>query len=68
MCLLDLSHKNPFYSVMLDSSLLDIARIFGQACGIHRVNVVGDDGRVKGIISKSDIGRFLLSKVNRSNI
>ncbi len=48
---------------MMDSSLSDIATIFGQSFGIHRVNVVGEDGRVKGVISQSDIARFLLSKV-----
>lgn len=49
---------------MMDSSLLDIAKIFGQSFGVHRVNVVDENGKVKGIISQSDIGRFLLSKVS----
>lgn len=56
----DLSHKNPFYSVFMDSTLMDVATIFGESNGVHRVNVVDEDGKVKGIISQSDIGRHLL--------
>lgn len=52
----------------MSSSLLEIARIFGQSFGVHRVNIVDDTGRVKGIVSQSDIGRFLLSKVNKCSL
>jgi len=48
----------------MNSTLLEIAEIFGQSFGVHRVNIVDDSGRVNGIISQSDIGRFLLSKVS----
>lgn len=42
---------------------MDVAVIFGQSNGIHRVNVVDESGRVQGIISQSDLGRYILSKV-----
>lgn len=58
----DLSNKNPFYSVYMDSTLVDVAEIFGQSNGVHRVNIVDENGKVQGIISQSDLGRYLLSR------
>lgn len=58
----DLSHKNPFYSVLLESTLMDVAKLFGESRGIHRVNVVDEAGRVQGIISQSDLGRHLFGR------
>lgn len=57
----DLSNKNPFYSVFMDSTLMDVAEIFGESNGVHRVNVVDENGKVQGIISQSNLGRYLLS-------
>lgn len=59
---LDLSHKNPFYSVMLESPLSAAIELLSQDNGVHRLNVVDGDGRVRGILSQSDIVKFLLSK------
>lgn len=54
----DLSHRNPFLSVV-DSSPLSVAiDILGQQ-GVHRVNVLGEDGRVKGVLSQTDVVHFL---------
>lgn len=59
---LDLSHKNPFYSVMLESPLSAAIEILSADNGVHRLNVVNGDGRVKGILSQTDIVKFLISK------
>ena len=62
LCLLDLSHKNPFYSVMLESPLSSAIEILSSDNGVHRLNVVDGNGRVKGILSQTDIVNFLISK------
>lgn len=64
--IVDLSRKNPFYSVMLHSSLEAAISVFSKNYGIHRINVVNEQGRVCGLLSKTDIVRFLLSKVPQS--
>lgn len=58
----DLSHRNPFYSVLEASPLSAAIDILGKN-GVHRVNVVGDDGKVKGVLSQTDIARFLVKNV-----
>lgn len=58
----DLSHKNPFYSVMLESPLSAAIDILATDNGVHRINVVDSNGRVRGILSQTDVVRFLLSK------
>ena len=58
----DLSHRNPFYSVREESPLADAVDILGKS-GVHRVNVVGANGRVKGVLSQSDVVRFLDKRV-----
>ena len=58
----DLSRKNPFYSVMVHSSLEAVVEIFASNLGIHRINVVNNEGRVQGLLSKTDVIRFLLAK------
>lgn len=65
---LDLSRKNPFYSVMTHSSLEAVVEIFSSNLGIHRINVVNNQGRVEGLLSKTDVVRFLLSKVGGESI
>lgn len=60
---IDLSRKNPFYSVMMHSSLEAAVDIFSSNLGIHRINVMNDQGRVAGLLSKTDLIRFLLSKI-----
>lgn len=59
---LDLSHKNPFYSVMLESPLSAAIDILSADNGVHRLNVVDGDGKVRGILSQTDIVKFLISK------
>lgn len=61
--IVDLSRKNPFYSVMAHSSLQAVIEIFSSNLGIHRINVMDENGRVQGLLSKTDIVRFLLSNV-----
>jgi len=59
----DLSRKNPFYSVMPESPLLTAVEVFAENEGIHRVNVMDStSGRVVGVLSQTDIVRFLASK------
>lgn len=62
--LVDLSHKNPFYSVMMESPLSAALDILATDNGVHRINVVDANGRVKGILSQTDIVKFLLSKAH----
>lgn len=49
---------------MTHSSLEAVMEIFSSSLGIHRINVVNNQGRVEGILSKTDIVRFLLSKLD----
>jgi CBS domain-containing protein len=58
----DLSHRNPFYSVREESPLADAVEILGKS-GVHRVNVLGNDGRVKGVMSQTDVVLFLDKQV-----
>ena len=58
----DLSHHNPFYSVLEASPLSTAIDILGKN-GVHRMNVLGDDGKVKGVLSQTDIVRFLIKHV-----
>lgn len=48
---------------MTHSSLEAVVEIFSSNLGIHRINVVNNQGRVEGLLSKTDVVRFLLSKV-----
>ena len=47
----------------MEESPLEVAiDILGSVQGIHRINVMHPDGRVTGIISQTDIIRFIASK------
>ena len=59
---IDLSHKNPFYSVMLESPLSAAIEILSADNGVHRLNVVDGEGKVRGILSQTDIVKFLIAK------
>lgn len=58
----DLSRKNPFYSVMEESPLEVALDILGSVQGIHRINVMNSGGAVTGILSQTDILRFIASR------
>lgn len=49
---------------MAHSSLHSVIEIFSSNLGIHRINVMNDQGRVHGLLSKTDVVRFLLSKAD----
>ncbi|CEI94059.1 hypothetical protein RMCBS344292_08282 [Rhizopus microsporus] len=53
----DLSQKNPFYSILPEATLLSAVEEF--AYGIHRVCVLNPDGSIKGILSQSNVARYL---------
>ncbi|KAJ8659050.1 hypothetical protein O0I10_005088 [Lichtheimia ornata] len=53
----DLSRKNPFYSILPESTLLSAIEEF--ACGTHRVCVLEPSGEVKGILSQSTVIEYL---------
>jgi CBS domain-containing protein len=56
----DLSRKNPFYSVIPESSLrvaIDVMK-----SGIHRLNVMNESSQIVGVLSQTDILRFIASK------
>ncbi|CAG8832564.1 36999_t:CDS:2, partial [Racocetra persica] len=54
--LANLSKKNPFYSVLPETSLLQVVELFGS--GTHRVAVVDADGILKGILTQSRFARI----------
>jgi CBS domain-containing protein len=54
----DLSHRNPFLSVNQDSPLSYAIDILGKN-GVHRLSVLGADKRVVGVLSQTDILRFI---------
>ncbi|KAI9101263.1 hypothetical protein DFS34DRAFT_464154 [Phlyctochytrium arcticum] len=56
----DLSHKNPFLSVMAETRILQIAELFSR--GIHRVAVMNDE--LQGIISQSTVIQYLYANVS----
>lgn len=47
---------------MAESPLMAAVDILAADNGVHRLNVVCADGRVKGILSQTDIIRLLVSK------
>jgi hypothetical protein len=49
---------------MSHTSLEAVVEIFASNLGIHRINVVNNEGRVQGLLSKTDVIRFLLSKID----
>jgi CBS-domain-containing membrane protein len=53
----DLSRSNPYYSVMPETSLLQVAEIFSK--GIHRVAVTDGAGGLKGILTQSNFIHYL---------
>lgn len=57
----DLSHKNPFYSVFEETTLLQAVETFAQ--GTHRVAVVSQNNELKGILSQSTIVSFLYKNI-----
>lgn len=57
----DLSHRNPFYSVTADTSLLEAMQVFGK--GVHRVAVMSNSGDLLGILTQSNVANFLYGKL-----
>ncbi|KAI9017332.1 hypothetical protein BC832DRAFT_544253 [Gaertneriomyces semiglobifer] len=58
----DISNRNPFYSVIEETPLLQLAELFSR--GIHRVTVV-DGENLKGIISQSTLVKYLYGNARR---
>lgn len=58
----DLSRKNPFYSVPVQATLAAAVEILAESFGVHRVNVLGENERVQGVLSQSDVVRFLVQQ------
>jgi hypothetical protein len=48
---------------MTHSSLEAVVEIFASNLGIHRINVVNNKGRVAGLLSKTDVVKFIYSHV-----
>ena len=59
----DLSRRDPFYSVMPETTLLNVMDVFSK--GIHRVAVIDADGTLKGVISQSAVVKFLRENMER---
>ncbi|TPX55800.1 hypothetical protein PhCBS80983_g05009 [Powellomyces hirtus] len=58
----DISHKNPFYSVLEQTHLLQVAELFSST--IHRVAVMDSNG-LKGIISQSTVIQYLYKNIEK---
>ncbi|KAJ3168839.1 cell separation during budding [Geranomyces variabilis] len=58
----DISHRNPFYSVMEQTHLLQVAELFSST--IHRVAVMNDTG-LKGIVSQSTVIQYLYKNIEK---
>ncbi|KAJ3021577.1 cell separation during budding [Thoreauomyces humboldtii] len=59
----DISQKNPFYSVLPQTHLLQLAELF--AGSVHRVAVV-EDSNLRGIISQSTVISYLYKHIEKS--
>jgi CBS domain-containing protein len=61
----DMSMRDPFYSLLPESSLLQALEILGREDGVRRVAITGGSSGISllGILSQSDIIRFLASHV-----
>ncbi|KAH8555459.1 hypothetical protein BGW37DRAFT_477287 [Umbelopsis sp. PMI_123] len=58
----DLSRKNPFYSILPETTLLSVVEEF--ACGTHRVAVTKPDGDIQGMLSQSTVINFLFKNMH----
>lgn len=59
--LTNFSQRNPFKTVTYSSSLMEVAKLFGE--GIHRVAVMNQENqRIENVISQSDLIRFLTKR------
>ena len=56
--LVDISGKNPFYSVLPDCSIIVALELLSNA-GIHRVNIMNEEGEITGLLSQSDILNYI---------
>jgi len=59
----DISQKNPFYSVLPETSLLQVVELFGS--GTHRAVVVDADSNLKGILTQSKVIDYLYQNVTK---
>ncbi|RIA95838.1 hypothetical protein C1645_688553 [Glomus cerebriforme] len=59
----DLSNRNPFYSVLPETSLLQVVELFGS--GTHRVAILDADGNMKGILTQSKVVNYLYQNVTK---
>ncbi|KAJ3182626.1 cell separation during budding [Geranomyces variabilis] len=58
----DISQRNPFYSVIEQTHLLQVAALFSST--IHRVAVMNDAG-LRGIISQSTVIQYLYKNIEK---
>ncbi|KAJ2451785.1 cell separation during budding [Coemansia sp. RSA 2336] len=52
----DLSHLNPFYSVVPETTVAQVAQVFAK--GAHRVAVMESERGIRGILSQARVVRF----------
>ncbi|KAI9474379.1 hypothetical protein BX667DRAFT_470077 [Coemansia mojavensis] len=52
----DLSHLNPFYSVVPETTVAQVAQVFAK--GAHRVAVMESERAIRGILSQARVVRF----------
>ncbi|KAJ1719506.1 cell separation during budding [Coemansia erecta] len=52
----DMSHVNPFYSVLPETTVAQVAGVFAK--GAHRVAVMENERRIRGILSQTRVVRY----------
>ncbi|KAJ2081349.1 cell separation during budding [Coemansia sp. RSA 988] len=56
----DLSHMNPFYSVVPETTVAQATQVFAK--GAHRVAVMQDERTIRGILSQARVVRYFFER------
>ncbi|KAJ2763805.1 cell separation during budding, partial [Coemansia nantahalensis] len=56
----DRSHLNPFYSVVPETTVAQVAQVFAK--GAHRVAVMQDERTIRGILSQAGMVRYFFER------
>ncbi|KAJ2480555.1 cell separation during budding [Coemansia sp. RSA 2131] len=62
----DLSHLNPFYSVVPETTVAQVAQVFAK--GAHRVAVMQSDREIRGILSQARVVRFFFEHSDNATL
>ncbi|KAJ2839131.1 cell separation during budding [Coemansia erecta] len=62
----DLSHLNPFYSVVPETTVAQVALVFAK--GAHRVAVMQSDREIRGILSQARVVRYFFEHSDTATV